>query len=64
VEYNALRTFLTRTGLAPDLRTRLASDIATRMLDRLAVGPSAPERLWPAELLLERLYLQLDQRLR
>jgi uncharacterized RDD family membrane protein YckC len=63
-EYNALRTFLTRPGLSPDLRMRLAIDIATRMLDRLALGPSAPERLWPPELLLERLYLQLDQRLR
>jgi uncharacterized RDD family membrane protein YckC len=63
-EYNALRTFLTRGGLAPDVRARLAADIASRMLERMAVGPSAPERFWPPELLLERLYLQLEERKR
>ena len=62
MELNALRTFLSRPGLNPELRTRLAGDIAGRMLERLGVSASAPERLWPPELLLERLYLQLEQR--
>jgi uncharacterized RDD family membrane protein YckC len=64
VEHSALRTFLSRQGLAPELRTRLAADIAARMLERLGLAPSAPERMWPPELLLERLYLQLDTRMR
>ena len=64
VEHNALRVFLSRQGLTPELRRRLAADIAARMIDRLGLGPSAPERMWPPELLLERLYLQLDGRLR
>ena len=37
---------------------------ATGSIGAIAVAPSAPERFWPPELLLERLYLQLDQRLR
>jgi uncharacterized RDD family membrane protein YckC len=61
-EQDALRVFLSRQGLAPELRTRLAADIARRLLDRLALPPNAPERLWPPELLLERVYLQLEQR--
>jgi uncharacterized RDD family membrane protein YckC len=64
VEHNALRVFLSRPGLAPDMRVRLATEIASRMLDRLGISAAAPERMWPPELLLERLYLQLDQRLR
>jgi len=63
-EYNALRIFLSRPGLAPELRKRLAGDITTRLLSRLDLPPAAPERMWPPELFIERLYLQLDQRLR
>ena len=63
-EYNALRVFLSRPGLAPELRHRLAIELTSRMCDRLQLHANAPERMWPAELLLERLYLQLDQRLR
>ena len=63
-EYNALRVFLSRPGLTPELRHRLAVELGSRMCDRLQLQASAPERMWPAELLLERLYLQLDQRLR
>jgi uncharacterized RDD family membrane protein YckC len=62
-EHDALRTFLARPGLTPELRTRLAGDLATRLYVRLALPASAPERMWPAELFLERLYLQLDRRL-
>ncbi|MDQ6749124.1 MAG: RDD family protein [Candidatus Dormibacteraeota bacterium] len=61
-ELSAVRTFLTRPGLEPRLRARLALDLATRLLDRMEVGATAPERQWPPELLLERLYLQLQDR--
>jgi uncharacterized RDD family membrane protein YckC len=64
VEYNALRVFLSRPGLAPDLRTRLAADMAARLCNRLQLAPAAPERMWPPELLIERLYLQLDHKMR
>lgn len=61
-ELSAIRTFLTRPGLEPPLRARLALDMTTRLLDRMQVAPAAPERLWPPELFLERLYLQLQAR--
>jgi uncharacterized RDD family membrane protein YckC len=63
VEYAALRAFLSRAGLDAQQRARLAAQIATRLLDRLGLPPSAPERSWPPELFLERLYLQLAARL-
>jgi uncharacterized RDD family membrane protein YckC len=62
-EWTALRTFLSRQGLTPDQRARLASVIAARLRERLALDPAAPEQQWPAELLLERLYLQLAPRM-
>ncbi len=61
-ERDALRVFLSRAGLSPKLRAELAADIARRLLDRLGLPPGAPERLWPPELFIERVYLQLDQR--
>ncbi len=61
-ELSAIRTFLTRPGLEPPLRARLALDMTTRLLDRMQVPPAAPERQWPPELFLERLYLQLQAR--
>lgn len=61
-ERDALRVFLSRPGLTPKLRADLAADIAKRLLDRLGLPPGAPERLWPPELFIERIYLQLDQR--
>jgi uncharacterized RDD family membrane protein YckC len=61
-EHDALRVFLSRPGLSPALRASLAADIARRLLERLALAPNAPERYWPPELLIERIYLQLDQR--
>jgi uncharacterized RDD family membrane protein YckC len=62
LEHDALRVFLSRQGLSPALRASLAADIGRRLLERLALPPNAPERLWPPELLIERVYLQLDQR--
>jgi uncharacterized RDD family membrane protein YckC len=62
VEHDALRVFLSRQGLTPTLRASLAADITRRLLDRMALPPGAPERLWPPELFLERVYLQLEQR--
>jgi uncharacterized RDD family membrane protein YckC len=61
-ELTAIRTFLTRPGIEPPLRARLAFDMTTRLLDRMQLPASAPERQWPPELFLERLYLQLQSR--
>lgn len=61
-EHDALRVFLSRPGLSELLRASLAGDIAKRLLERLALPPDAPERRWPPELFIERVYLQLDQR--
>jgi uncharacterized RDD family membrane protein YckC len=63
-ELTAIRTFLTRPGLEPPLRARLAHDMTTRLLDRMQLPAAAPERQWPPELFLERLYLQLQSRAR
>ena len=63
-ELSALRTFLSRPGLDAPLRARLAAEISDRLVDRLQLDAAAPERQWPPELLLERLYLQLQARSR
>lgn len=62
-EYTVVRTFLSRYGLPPDQRIRLAWQISQRLFERMELPSSAPERMWPPELFLERLYLQLGQRL-
>jgi uncharacterized RDD family membrane protein YckC len=62
-EWTALRTFLARQGMHPEQRARLAAVMAERLCERLQLGPGAPERQWPPELLLERLYLQLVPRM-
>jgi uncharacterized RDD family membrane protein YckC len=62
-ELAAVRTFLSRPGLPPDQRAALAARLTQRLLDRMELPPGAPERLWPPELFLERLYLQLVPRL-
>ena len=61
-ELTAIRTFLTRRGMEPTIRARLAGDITARLFDRLQLPDAAPERQWPPELFLERLYLQLQAR--
>lgn len=61
-ELEVLRAFLSHPGLAPDRRTSLAQGMARTLLDRMGLGPAAPERGWPPELFLERLYLQLARR--
>jgi uncharacterized RDD family membrane protein YckC len=61
-EHDALRVFLSRPGLSAASRATLSAEIARRLLERLALPPEAPERRWPPELLIERIYLQLDQR--
>jgi uncharacterized RDD family membrane protein YckC len=61
-EAAALRTFLTRPGLSPEQRTRIAAQMASRLLDRMGLPANAPERQWPPELFVERLYLQLSMR--
>jgi uncharacterized RDD family membrane protein YckC len=61
-EHDALRVFLSRPGLSESLRASLATDIARRLVERLALPADAPERRWPAELFIERVYLQLDER--
>lgn len=58
-EETALRVFLSRQGLAPQLRARLAAQMAEKLYERLQLPWSAPERRWAPELFLECLYLQL-----
>jgi len=62
-EYTVVRTFLSRHGLPPDQRTRLAWEITQRLFERMQLPANAPERMWPPELFIERLYLQLGQKL-
>ena len=63
-EENALRVFLSRQGLTPQLRAHLAGQMATKLYDRMELPWAAPERQWPPELFLERLYLQMVARAR
>lgn len=62
-EYSFLRTFLSRLDLHPLQRQRLAAEMATKLCDRMGLPAESTERGLPPELLLERLYLQLSQRL-
>lgn len=62
-DYAAVRAFLTRWGLTLEQRQRLAGLLARRLHERLDLPATAPERQWPPELFLERLYLQLAGRL-
>jgi uncharacterized RDD family membrane protein YckC len=62
-EYGVIRAFLSRPGLPPEQRARLATQIAQRLFERMELPATAPERIWPAELFLERLYIQLTERL-
>jgi uncharacterized RDD family membrane protein YckC len=61
-ELAALRTFLSRPGLLPEQRARLAESLAAKLQDRMQLAGDAPERRWPPELFVERLYLQLAPR--
>jgi uncharacterized RDD family membrane protein YckC len=62
-EHGVLRAFLSRPGLPPEQRARIANDMAVKLFDRMDMAPTAPERIWPPELFIERLYLQLTARL-
>ncbi|HZS13125.1 MAG TPA: RDD family protein [Candidatus Dormibacteraeota bacterium] len=62
-EQGILRAFLSRPGLPAEQRARIAHDMSVKLFDRLQLAPSAPERIWPPELFVERLYLQLSARL-
>ena len=61
-ELSAVRTFLSRPGLRPEQRADLAGRLTVRLLDRMELPPGAPERMWPPELFLERLFMQLAPR--
>ncbi len=61
-ELATLRAFLGRAGLTPEQRHTLAATMASRLYERLELAPDAPERTWPPELFIERLYLQLAAR--
>ncbi len=60
-ELAALRTFLGRIDLHPAQRFRVAADMSAKLLDRLGLPPDAVERREPPELVIERMYLQLNQ---
>ena len=61
-EASALRTFLTRPGLTQEQRSRIAAQMQARLVDRMGLPAGAPERQWPPELFIERLYLQITMR--
>ncbi|MGD0449256.1 MAG: RDD family protein [Candidatus Dormibacteria bacterium] len=61
-ELSAVRTFLSRPGLRPEQRADLAGRLTARLLDRMELPLGAPERRWPPELFLERLFMQLAPR--
>lgn len=62
-EHSFLRSFLARLDLHPAQRRRLAADMAAKLCDRMAMPADSAERRLPPELLLERLYVQLSERL-
>jgi uncharacterized RDD family membrane protein YckC len=62
-EHSVLRAFLSRPGLPPEQRARIAYDMSAKLFERMGLAPTAPERIWPPELFIERLYLQLSARL-
>jgi uncharacterized RDD family membrane protein YckC len=62
-EQSVLRAFLSRPGLPPEQRARIAYEMAQKLFERMGIAPTAPERIWPPELFVERLYLQLSARL-
>jgi uncharacterized RDD family membrane protein YckC len=62
-EQGIIRAFLSRPGLPAEQRARIAHEMAVKLFDRMGLPPSAPERMWPPELFIERLYLQLSARL-
>jgi uncharacterized RDD family membrane protein YckC len=62
-EHSVLRAFLSRPGLPPEQRARIAHEMSLKLFERMQLAPAAPERIWPPELFIERLYLQLSARL-
>jgi uncharacterized RDD family membrane protein YckC len=62
-EHGIIRAFLSRPGLPPEQRARIAAEMSAKLFDRMGLPPGAPERMWPPELFIERLYLQLSARL-
>ena len=62
-EHSVLRAFLSRPGLVPEQRARIAHEMSQKLFERMGLTPAAPERIWPPELFIERLYLQLSARL-
>jgi len=62
-EHGIIRAFLSRPSLPPEQRTRIAQEMSLKLFDRMGLAPTAPERMWPPELFIERLYLQLSHHL-
>ena len=57
-EVNAVRALLSRPGLTAERRAHLAELMAARLYRRMGLAAEAAERSLPAELFLERIYLQ------
>ncbi|MFN2452381.1 MAG: RDD family protein [Candidatus Dormibacteria bacterium] len=62
-EHSLLRSFLARLDIHPVQRQRLAADMGAKLCDRMCLAADSAERRVPPELLLERIYMQLSQRL-
>ncbi|GAC1337104.1 MAG: RDD family protein [Candidatus Dormibacteria bacterium] len=62
-EHSFLRSFLSRPDLHPLQRRRLAAEMATTLCERMALPVESVERQVPPEALIERIYLQLSERL-
>jgi uncharacterized RDD family membrane protein YckC len=62
-EHSLLRSYLGRYDLVPAHRARLAGQMGAVLAGRMNLAPDAPERALPPDDFVERVFLQLRERL-